>query len=200
LILGFSIVYLAVEDKLSEVVGRSLINYCLGSAVHTNLLMRNGFGYLKSNIRKFNEIARTDVVLLITDLDAGVCAPSLIRDWCTFGNLESQFLFRVAVREIESWIIADQQGLANYFGIPSARISRDPENLADPKREIIRLASRASKDIRMDITPKPNSGAVQGLGYNERLSDFVSHHWDIRSAVENSRSLDRAVNRISLST
>ena len=55
--------------------------------------------------------------LVITDLDRTLCAPSLVRQCAGITadkplSLPDDFFFRVAVRAIEAWIMADRKELA----------------------------------------------------------------------------------------
>lgn len=72
-------IYLAVEDDLSEVLLRRLLQERPVFAVGP-VFKRNGFGYLRKNTPAFNNMARVSPVLLLTDLDRHNCAPGLIRD------------------------------------------------------------------------------------------------------------------------
>jgi hypothetical protein len=74
-------IHLAVEDELSEWVLRRIIasrptNYSVGA-----VFGKGGFGYLKRQVRAFNNAAKRCPFLLLTDLDQTVCPPQLIADW-----------------------------------------------------------------------------------------------------------------------
>ena len=90
----------ATEDALSEAVGaRLLLEHGI---VPSQLLKREGFGYLKSRAKSWQEIARRRPVLVLTDLDRASCPPALRSDWFGIDALSPWLCFRVAVREIES--------------------------------------------------------------------------------------------------
>jgi ADP-ribose pyrophosphatase YjhB (NUDIX family) len=98
----------------------------------------------------------------------------------------------VAVREIESWALADHDGLKRLIG---RRIDppREPEGLVDPKRTLIELARRhAAKEVRLDLVPARGALATQGLGYNTRLVPWAQHVWDPEAAAQRAPSLARA--------
>ena len=83
-------------------------------------------------------------------------------------------LFRVAVREIEAWLMADSEGLAQFLGVRRGRIHNDPESIADAKRTIVELGRLSRKrEIREDLVPRPGSGRIVGPRYSSRLAEFV---------------------------
>ena len=95
---------IATEDALSEAVAETLLRQTGGHVVQRRI-RRNGFGYLKSKIGAFNQMARTVMpVMLVTDLDQWNCPAELIADWLP-GGADPRLLFRVAVRETESWLL-----------------------------------------------------------------------------------------------
>ena len=53
------------------------------------------------------------------------------------------FLFRIAVREVEAWLIADREALAGFLKIKIMHVPYKPEELVDPKRVLLELATRA---------------------------------------------------------
>src|SRR5688500_3382606 len=105
---------LATEDELSEAVG-----LCLAAEAGLEIgqqLRRGGFGYLKSRMGSFCDIAKYQPVLLFTDLDRVKCPSTLIAKWSGALTLPENFLFRVAVREIESWLLADHDAMRGLLG------------------------------------------------------------------------------------
>lgn len=183
---------IATEDVLTEVVCERIANE-LGLKVFMRL-RRGGCGYLKSRIGSFIEMARQYPVLVVTDLDDKVCAEELVRQWVAGRQVSDKFFLRVAVREVESWIMADRDGFGEFIG---ARIDFDPEQLPDPKAKLLHLALQAPRAIREELISQRSAIASQGVGYNTKLSEFVAEHWCPRRASVASDSLRRTVERLS---
>ena len=189
--------HLVIEDDLSEVVLRRLLtdadrDYFVGSTYG-----RNGFGYLRNTAKKWNAAAAAGTpILLLTDLDQHDCPLTLIREWLDEES-HANFLFRVAVREVESWLLADSEGFADFLGISNALVPAQPDEIADPKQALINLARRSRRKIlKESIVPRTGSTATQGPDYNSCLGDFVRNHWDSNTAKDHSPSLNRAWQRI----
>ena len=183
---------LATEDELSEAIGLRLIaeNARL-SSLEPMLLRRDGFGYLKSRMKNWQELARQRTVLLLTDLDQKACPVVLREEWLDGMALHAGLLFRVAVREIESWVLADHAGFRVLIG-DKGKLPPAPDELPDPKQHLLRLARLAPRDVRQDLVIVEGSRLRQGLGYNQRLVGWVRSHWDPGRAAERSPSLARA--------
>ena len=157
---------------------------------------RGGFGYLRKTVFGWNEGARGTPFVLLTDLDRHACAPALIREWLHV-PIHPNLLFRVAVREVETWLLADRVNIARFLVVPEARIPHEFDGLGDPKRELVKLASRSrSRDIRQRIVPRRGSTATQGPDYNGCLGAFVKYEWDIDVAGAASPSLARTLHRL----
>lgn len=183
---------LGVEDELSEAVARKLVSEFVRGDIEISVHGKRGFGYLQANINKFVAMARYRPTLVLTDLDARVCAPGLIEDWCGSVDLPPRFCFRVAEREVEAWLLADRVEFARHLGVSVKSIPRTPDTLADPKQTIIHLAQRGSREARRSIVPDRGSASLQGFDYNMFLSRFVRETWDLGRAAQNSPSLARA--------
>ena len=101
-------VTLAVEDGLSASVARRLVNEYVHDAIIIATLGFQGNQYLRARMRDFNQIAAyTGPVIVLTDLDRpGDCPVELVAEW--IGNISPapNLLLRVAVIEIEAWIMA----------------------------------------------------------------------------------------------
>lgn len=180
-------VVLAVEDELSEQIGLRLV-----AEVKLNIQMilrKGGNGYLRSRIINFCEISQHSPVLLITDLDAIATVEKLKADWLKKTKLPKSFLFHVAVREAESWLLADHHGMKKMMGKNVNKFPPTPDDLPDPKAHLLKLATGATRDVRDDLVVERGSIAAQGLGYNKRLSHFVQVVWDPKAAQDRSPSL-----------
>ena len=189
-------VVLATEDALSEAVGQRIVEDAGSGLAVTQLLRRGGFGYLRSRMRNFCQIARHTPVLLLTDLDTEECPAALIEDWSRRDVIPKQLLFRVAVRQVESWLLADRDGMARLLKVSVRQLPSDPDALPDAKRSLLQLAQRAPRAVREDLVAESGAVAMQGLGYNAVLSKFVRTSWAPSQAVRRSNSLARACMRL----
>lgn len=152
-----------------------------------------GYGFLKKNIIGFNQASKGMPYLILTDLDDRECAPLLINEWLP-QTRNPNLIFRIAVREVESWLLADDAGFARFLGIAKHKLPRNPDDLRDPKATLINLARTSRKrDIKADIVPKPGSTAKQGPAYNDCLISFVKDTWNPEKARRHSQSLEKAL-------
>ncbi len=185
-------IHLAVEDDLSEIVLRRLLRERPLPYAIDKVFMKGGFGYLKRNSAAFNNMAKASPVILLTDLDRRPCAPEMIADWLNQPK-QPDFLFRVAVREVEAWLLACDEALRKFLATRTVRSFPNPEELNDPKMELLNLAERSTKrDIRDAIARRDTNGVLrQGPAYTSTLSGFVDQHWMPQHAASRCRSLER---------
>ena len=187
---------IAVEDLLSEAEAKRLLadsgkEFSVGVVYN-----RGGFGYLKKTVRGWNNAAKGVPFFLLTDLDADACASALMASWLP-NSIHPNLIFRVAVREVESWLLADRTNFSNFLGIAKAKLPEWPDELPDPKATLVGLASKSSRSqIKARIVPRPKSTAKQGRDYNECLCEFVMAKWSPNEADLNSPSLSRCRRRL----
>lgn len=187
---------LVVEDELSETVLRRVLDCANPRYVVGHVYGRSGFGYLRSTIASWNSASKGCPYLVLTDLDAHLCPSALISEWLRTPP-HPNLLFRVAVREVESWLLADRVNLARYLGVPEGRMPLDVETLNDPKATLVNMARKSRfRVIRDSIVPRRGSTATQGPDYNNCLSEFVTQNWDVHSAAGRARSLSRTLDRL----
>jgi hypothetical protein len=105
-------------------------------------------------------------------------------------------IFRVAVREIEAWLLADHAGMKKLLVAGATKLPRNPDALPDPKQVLLTLAQRAPRAVRNDLLVEAGAIASQGLGYNQCMGDFVFNTWNPRRAALYSASLSRTLNRL----
>ena len=184
---------LAVEDDLSEAVLRRILQTRYNVGV---CYKRGGFGYLKKTIHGFNSASKGMPHIVLTDLDRGGCAPELIEKWLSV-PIHHNLLFRVAVREVESWVLADRDRFAKFLGIRKTLVPVNVDAIDGPKECLINLAMKSRKrELREDIVPIEGSTAKQGPDYNGRLIFFVEEFWNPYEAMHNSPSLERAIKAV----
>jgi hypothetical protein len=186
---------LAVEDKLSEAVSIKILEG-LGIGVIQELGLK-GKGYLEKKAQSLNQTAKVIPVFTLTDLDSpSQCPPELVRSW-TKGGQNPKFFLRVAVMEVESWIMADRNGFADFLSIPIHRIPQNTDTIPQPKEFLVSLA-RLSRKVRLreDIVPARGATTKVGPRYNSCLWEFVRARWNIQLAASVSMSLKRTLERL----
>jgi hypothetical protein len=201
-------VFYCIEDEVSRSVAERLIlEFCPNGTQFQELgKAYGGYGYIKANLRKFVDLSQRSPVLVITDLDRAACAPSLRTNWFQSAglpqDLPNDFLFCIAKTEIESWLMADINGMAELLEISAALISRELEHtVQDAKEHLVGLAKRSrSSKVRKDYTPSSKSKANTGINYNYLLANFAAKDWNPLEAANNSVSLSRAIDRLSVAT
>ena len=188
-------IILAVEDVLGEAVSVRILA-SLGIAV-TQRLGLKGKSYLQRKAQSLNQTARGFAVFMLTDQDSpNPCPPQLIRSWIK-GPRHPHFFLRIAVMEVEAWVMADREGMAGFLSIPPSRIPLDTDALTHPKEFLVSLARSSNKArLRADLVPKPGATSKVGPGYNARLGEFVRLHWNVERASQASNSLKRTLARL----
>lgn len=207
-------VSIAVEDSLSEKVIRKLIHHThrdwtVGGRYppralaggHANKRNRkerrglSGWGQIRANLPAYNNAAKKRPFIVLTDLDVHVqCPGDLWAKWMPHSVRNPNLLFRVAVKEVEAWLLADRINMADFLAVPKSNLPVDAEKLADPKDEIVNLARQSgSEDIRSALVPAAGSSASVGRAFERKMLQFVSHDWDIAAAAKHCRSLERAI-------
>lgn len=187
------VINLVFEDNLSGAVLRKLLvsseqGYTIGLFYNTG-----GFGWIKRRIEGLNNAAKGMPYLILTDLDRYECPPILLREW-HIENHSHNLLFNVAVRQVESWILACRRRFAEFIGVQECLIPTAVDEIPDAKRFLIDLARRSrKKQLREDIVPKDGSTARIGADYNGRLTQFVESRWDPNIAKKLSPSLCRTM-------
>lgn len=195
--------YSYVEDQPSAEAVKKIVKVRNDKCDNT-IFFRRGFpaimkgsGNIRKNAPSFLKMAQNGLyTFTITDLDTTECVPELIQNWFYQGSksvaLPKEVIFRVAIREIESWIIADRSAFAKFIEIPRANFPKCPDDLPDSKQYLLSLIrKKGRKKWHKEMLPK--GSAHIGPRYNEVLCDFVRNHWAPNRAADNSPSLKRTL-------
>ena len=132
-------------------------------------------------------------VFFLADLDRVACATKYFAQ--LKANCDSPyFIYRLAKREAEAWLLADRRGLAEALRVLVKHIPAKPEEIQDPKEVLLAIVRKSkSRQIKEAVLPEKNSGYKTGRGYNIVLKDFIASQWNVSAARLVSPSLDRAI-------
>jgi len=187
---------IAIEDDLSEAIALRLLDFTQRNFVVQGTIHSGGFGYLRKRIVSINQAAKGIPFFVLTDLDAAICPSDLKQSWLQ-QPINPNLLFRVAVHEVEAWLLGDREGMAALLGVRDELIPFLPETLPDPKRSLIDLARRSrSSSLRRQLVPKAGSTAKQGPEYNACLIPFVNQRWSPQEARIHCPSLNSCIERL----
>src|SRR5262245_20641352 len=181
----------AVEGVVDQAVVRTLILFA--GAGPGPVYGKQGKPFLQQRIRGYNAAAKHAPWIVLVDLDRDFdCAPPLCASWLLHPG--PNLCFRIAVRAVEAWLLADSERFAHFLGISRSRVPADPEALDDPKTAVVALARDSRRrDIREDIVPRHGSGRSVGPAYASRLIEFASPSWRPNVVAQQAESLRRAI-------
>ncbi len=188
-------VKLAAEGVVDVAVCRRLVR-------ETGMIADEEFGlrgkdHLDKRLRGYNMAAKLSPWIIARDLDHDAECPGLLS--ATLLPRPAAYMrFRIVVRSIEAWVVADRVAFAEEFSIDPQWVPRSPESLENPKNDVLGLLLRsASRDVRagMVLARKGHPTRI-GPEYNSMMSDFVDRKWRPTIAAGEAPSLARAILRI----
>lgn len=189
-------VSLAVEGQLDELVLRRLVSDSGRAFTVRACYGKRGKDHLRQNVPRFNTAAVHHPFVVLTDLDDEDCAPGLVARWLPRGR-HANLILRIAVREVEAWLLADAERFAEFLGVRRERMPPWPDQAPNPKELVVALARQSRKrNIREEIVPSLGSTSKVGKNYVGQLMGFVTDHWRVDAALQRSPSLARALHAL----
>jgi hypothetical protein len=186
-----------VEDAPSESIVRKLVAELRPDLAVEAVVGGRGRGYIEGKAAELNRTASNVPVLILADLDRPQPCPADFIQRSLGQRPAPGMLFRLAVMEIESWVLADREELAGFLRVATHRIPVSTDAVLHPKEVIVDLARRSRlKTIRQDLVPATGGTAVVGPAFNARLLEFVARRWSFERAKTASPSLRRMVERL----
>jgi hypothetical protein len=187
-------VSLAVEGPTDAAVIARLLARC-GLEVAA-VYGQEGKARIDSSLSGYNQAAAFGPWVVVRDLDNdAACAADLAAD--LLPQPAQWMRFRIAVRSVESWLLADASTLAGFLRVKKARVPVKPDLITNPKLALVNLARQSTRPaIVYDMVPKKGVSSTVGPAYSARVIEFASKHWQIDAAMRNSDSLRRCVLRV----
>ena len=150
-----------------------------------------GCGNIDRDLDKYNEMAKGMPIVVLRDLDnSAPCGAALVQKLVP--NPSRGLCLRIAVRELESWVMADASGFSRFTGIDEKWLPANPDAEKDPTLALIKVAAHAPARIRRMLLPAKGSSAIVGPLYEAKLIEFGERGWSPIRAAKRSPSLKRA--------
>ncbi len=159
-----------------------------------------GKGNIGAEWAGYNAAAKGSPWFVLRDLDSDAdCAPALLsaleygKDDCS-----RWMRTRIAVREVESWLLADRDAVAEFFAVRASQVPDNPDSDPDPTRTLVNICRHSRKSvIKRGMVPRSGTGAAVGPLYESLVIQFGRENWDVTKALSRSDSLRRAQTALS---
>ena len=190
---GYVYAQVIVEGPTDEPVVTALMRAAGWADSEFSVMSANGKGVIDRDIKKYWEAARVLPYVIFRDLDQDGegCPVTLRAELVEHTPGESpDLLIRIVDQCIESWILADRQGVAEFCerSIASVR-PRDSR----PKDHLLRLFQKSQFK---DAVSREGGKLAFGPAYTIHLQRLMTDHWSIERAAAESDSLRRALERL----
>ena len=177
---GYVFAQVIVEGETDEPVINALMRAAGWADSEFRVTWANGKGVIDRDIKEYWEAARFIPYVIFRDLDCdeGGC-PVAVRSMLsskTPGE-SPDLLIRIVDQCIESWILADREGIAESHHKPYLLRLMKEAKLKDAVEE---------KGRELDFGP----------AYAKHLQRLMTDHWSIERAAAESDSLRRALERL----
>ena len=190
---GYVFARVIVEGETDEPVINALMR-AAGWADHEFFVRSvNGKGAIDRDIKKYWKAARRHPYVVFRDLDrdGGGCPVTLRAQLVEHTPGESpDLLIRIVDQCIESWILADREGVAEFC---KRHISSVRPCDSRPKDQLLRLFQKAQFK---DAVLREGGKLAFGPTYAVHLQRLMTDHWSIERAAAESDSLRRALKRL----
>lgn len=190
---GYVFARVIVEGETDEPVINALM-HAAGWADHEFFVRSvNGKGVIDRDLKNYWEAARVHPYVIFRDLDRdGEGCPVTLRAQLvehTPGE-SPDLLIRIVDQCIESWILADRHGIAEFCNRSAASVEPPTSH---HKLYLLRLMKEAKLK---DAVEEKGRELDFGPAYAEHLQRLMTDHWSIERAAVESDSLRRALERL----
>ena len=188
---GYVYAQVIVEGETDEPVVTALMRAAGWADSEFNVRSVNGKGAIDRDIKRYWEAARGHAYVVFRDLDrdGGGCPVTLRAELVERTPGESpDLLIRIVDQCIESWILADRHGIAEFCNRSAASVEPPPSH---HKPYLLSLM----KDVK-DAVEEKGRELDFGPAYKGHLQNLMNRYWSIERAATESDSLRRALERL----
>lgn len=190
---GYVYAQVIVEGETDEPVVTALMRAAGWVNGEFAFTRANGKGAIDRDIKRYWEAARGHAYVVFRDLDrdGGGCPVTLRAELVERTPGESpDLLIRIVDQCIESWILADRQGVAEFC-------DRSMANVKPPASHHKPYLLSIMKEAKLkDAVDGKGRELDFGPAYKGHLQNLMNHYWSIERAATESDSLRRALERL----
>lgn len=187
-----------VEGNTDEPIVRALMTATGWASDEYTISSEKGSGNIVRKIAKHAEAARQIPRILFLDSD-NKC-PVDMRETLETGltNTPDDFVLRIVCTCIESWVLADREGLASFCGVDIAAIpaSQKLAPIRNHKNELLKVLRKSKSPKGRRMTQGNGNDLQFSDDYTRHLADLMTDYWDAERAAQNNDSLRRAIGRL----
>ena len=190
---GYVYARVIVEGVTDKPVITELMRAAGWSDTQFNVTAVNGKGAIDTRIQKYWEAARIVPYVIFRDVDCdeGSC-PVAVRSALSskMPGESDGLLIRIVDQCIESWVLADQQGIAEFCAV-------SPASVKIPGSHHKAYHLRMFQEARLNNAVERVGRELDfGPAYELHLQNFMTHYWAAERAAIQSESLRRALTRL----
>jgi hypothetical protein len=186
----------AVEGDIDEAVVAKILEH-LGLEEGPCHICR-GQAKLLERLSSYNEAAQFQPWVVLTDLDAGAtgrCVGEFLREHLP--RPSRHMYCRVAVQQVEAWLLGDVDALAAFLSTPLSAIPSSPDDCRNAKEAMIQAGRRSRRRATRDgMAPRHGSDRSVGPEYTGLMIEYALYHWRPDEARQRSPSLNRSLIRL----
>ena len=184
-------IHCLVEGSIDEAVVRRIFS---SLSIEAGTFYQVSIPAFETRLRRLNHAARHSPWFALCDLDQDECAPLRTRRYLP--HPVPGICFRIAVRAVEAWLLADRESMARFLCVAKHVIPVAPEHDLDPKSRLVSIARRSrSRAIRQGLAPSEGDFRTVGPEYALMIGDFARNRWSPHRAADHAPSLRRTVKR-----
>ena len=190
---GYVYAEVIVEGATDEPVINALMRAAGWADSEFRVTSVNGKGVIDRDLKNYWEAARVLPYVVFRDLDrdGGGCPVTLRAQLVEHTPGESpDLLIRIVDQCVESWILADREGVAEFCNRSAASVEPPPSH---HKPYLLRLMKDANLK---DAVEEKGCELDFGPAYAVHLQRLMTDHWSIERAAVESDSLRRALERL----
>ena len=139
------IIHTLVEGYMESLFLPVIFSQIGRSDLQLNIRNAGGGDKFWSIAKRFNKAGAYTSAIGLTDLEQARCAPSLLAD--RLPDKSPGFHLRLAVRMLESWLLADRQAMAQFLKVPIRLLPTDPDSEQHAKRLLVNVAARVKAGL-----------------------------------------------------
>lgn len=162
-------------------------------------IIKKGITAIDKSMQQIISWSKREYVLLLVDFDRPSrkypCPVARINGWFQDSPCPEKLFARLAVNEVEAWLLADDDNMKKFLGVKSIKV-RNADDIANPKKYLIELASKRNKFFKIGFIKRGKDGIDRGVAYNKILSEWIESEWSPCNASLHSPSLKRAIKRL----